>query len=249
MHIENRDSPSASIGYSKEIRFFRSPRKSTKARHEEEIGEHIYVTTKNYVQIPWRDVSTHSNEITYLFVHSVDWCFDVRRRLTRRQALNRGTGRTSGEGNVRQASRLVFRDMRVRRHEVTGAGVFAVLYAGFRTEGRVFESTDKFVSNVFTTDNVQVEIDAIVEVRQQIEDFVCDLHIVLEFHVTGVKDGDMHELDNVQTRSGNMEKKIDRCDDHQHARDFVDELHLLSGIAGRIAVIGKRTFLKEFVHD
>ena len=78
-------------------------------------------------------------------------------------------------------------------------------------------------ADMFAADDVEIEVDRVVEVRQQIEDLMGNGDIVLPASAADLKSVHDHELDDLQRRAGNVEKKVNRRDDHQHARDLVQE--------------------------
>lgn len=102
---------------------------------------------------------------------------------------------------------------------------------------------------MFPTDDVEIEIDRIVEIRQEIEDLLGNRDVVLPSNTADLKGMHDHELDDFQRRARNVKKKIDRRDNHQHSRDLMQEKHLASSIIWRVAVIEKRVLIEEFRHD
>ena len=80
--------------------------------------------------------------------------------------LNRRARWPSRQWHVRPGQRRISRHVHVRRGEVARPAVLAVANARTRTYRRVFEGAHQFVPDVFTADDVQVEVDAVVEVRE-----------------------------------------------------------------------------------
>lgn len=50
---------------------------------------------------------------------------------------------------------------------------------------------------MFATDNVQIEIDAVIEIGQQIEDMMRNVDIVLPSGIADLEDTDKHVLDDL----------------------------------------------------
>lgn len=137
--------------------------------------------------------------------------------------------------------------MNVGRGEVTGP-----LESGARlrsVEAKARLTAHEFVANVFAADDVEIEVDGVVQIGQQIEEVGRDRDVVLPFdiaHREHVAEGD---LDDFETRAGHVQKQVDRRDDHQHARDLVQEKRLASATVGMIHVIDERVLVDELVHD
>lgn len=46
-----------------------------------------------------------------------------------------------------------------------------------------------------------------------------------------------------------MENQVDRRDDHQHTRDFIQQHGFAPGIIRRVPAIDERMFVEQFGHD
>ena len=135
---------------------------------------------------------------------------------------------------------IIPRDVSVRRHHVARPLKSAVCSRFHRPARCVFESANQFVANVFAADDVEIEVDAIVEIRQQIEDFTVQRDVVQPLHIADAKHRDQRCLHHFKTRTGHVKNEIDRRDDHEHARDLVEQDRLSSRIVRCVRMIEER---------
>ena len=72
----------------------------------------------------------------------------------------------------------------------------------------MLECAHKLVADMFAADDVQIEVDPVVEVCQQVEDIMTDVQIILPFDIADLQNSDEHELDDVETRAGQVKYKV-----------------------------------------
>ena len=116
-------------------------------------------------------------------------------------------------------------------------------------EAKARLTAHEFVANVLTADDVEKEVNGVVEIGQQIEEIAGDQHVVMPFDIADLEYVDDGHLEDFETRAGHVQNQVDRRDDHQHARDLVEEYRLASAVVGMIRMIGERILVEKLVHD
>lgn len=102
---------------------------------------------------------------------------------------------------------------------------------------------------MFAADDVKIEIDRVVEIRQQIEHMFGDGDVILPFGVADSQRVNGHKFDDLETGTGNVKEKINRRDDDEHARDAVEEQNFASRVFGRTVMIQEGVLVEQFTHD
>ena len=161
--------------------------------------------------------------------------------------LDRSRSRTSSQREVRTVRERTSRWLHVRRGEVTRPLEPDARLRPVEAKARL--TAHELAANVFAADDVEIEVDGVVQIGQQIEEVGGDRDVVLPFGIADVEDVEDGHLDDFETRAGHVQKQVDRRDDHQHARDLVQEKCLASAAVGIIRVIDERVLVEELVHD
>ena len=102
---------------------------------------------------------------------------------------------------------------------------------------------------MFAADDVKIEIDRVVEIRQQIEHMFGDGDVILPFGVADSQRVNGHEFDDFETRTGNVKEKINRRDDDEHTGDAIQKQNFASSVFRRTVVVQEGVLVEQFTHD